>query len=853
LEVRSDGAVPRNDPASFRPPADFSILLKRFFSTLLDTITSPVFFKDTEGRYVGCNDAFVEYLGLPREQIIGHSVYDVAPCELADVYRRKDQELFDHPGIQVYESRVRYADGSLRDVIFRKATLQDEEGRVIGLAGEIFDITNRKHRIVADNTFDWEFWLDPNGRFEYCSPSCERITGHSRDEFMDDPDLLLRIIHPDDLPGFLAHRHEVEDGIHRNAKEIQFRLIHTDGSLRWIGHVCQPVFDGEERFLGNRGSNREITDQKVAEQERDGLLSLLRAVIDNIDTGLILSAADGQVLEMNPAARRMCGYQSMIQAKRHPAEAEATWELLTSSGATLAPKEWPRMKTLRGETFQNWELRIRKKSDGSEWIASFGGAPIRDPQERVAFSVVTIRDVTQRRRAHEELERKVRERTLELARFNRTLQAIVECNQAIIRARSEQDLIREFCRISMRVEGVDLAWVGLAEDDEAKSIRIAAAIGFHQREISRLRISWADDELGQGPAATAIRTGRVCIQASSPADPSLEVSREENLQLGFGASIALPLQSEGHPFGALVLCSARPEIFDVPQIQLLQELANNLSIGIASLRTQKERDRALQTAESRAEQLRAMSLELAQSEQRERRRLAQVLHDDLQQLLVGATFNLEALKGKVHSKTALAALEQLSETITESLGVSRAMTLELSPPAFYEKGLSAGLEWLGSQMHKKHGLKVAIEIIGSVEDIAEQIRMFLFEAVRELLLNVVKHARTDHARVRVRPLGKDEIEITVTDKGVGFDPAGTEGLKTSGFGLFNIREKLRFLRGRMKIESAPERGSRFTLVVPFAGWQEERLDASLKGRNNKSRQKATDEGVTDDHQDPDRR
>jgi signal transduction histidine kinase len=160
--------------------------------------------------------------------------------------------------------------------------------------------------------------------------------------------------------------------------------------------------------------------------------------------------------------------------------------------------------------------------------------------------------------------------------------------------------------------------------------------------------------------------------------------------------------------------------------------------------------------------------------------------------------------------------------------------LELSPPVFYEKGLSAGLEWLGSQMHKKHGLKVAIEVIGDVESIAEQIRFFLFDSVRELLLNIVKHAKVDQARIRVRPLGEEELEVTVTDKGVGFDTTRIDDLESAAFGLFNIREKLRFLRGRMKIESAPDRGSRFTLVVPSTGWQESGNESSWKTRNPES-------------------
>jgi PAS domain S-box-containing protein len=117
---------------------------ERFLQRLIETISNPIFYKDQNGRYTGCNTAFLEYIGLPREKVIGKSVYDISPKELADIYSAKDRELFTSPGIQNYEAKVRYADGTLRDVIFNKTTLTDSEGHLEGLVGVIIDITDRK-------------------------------------------------------------------------------------------------------------------------------------------------------------------------------------------------------------------------------------------------------------------------------------------------------------------------------------------------------------------------------------------------------------------------------------------------------------------------------------------------------------------------------------------------------------------------------------------------------------------------------------------------------------------------------------------------------------------------------------
>jgi PAS domain S-box-containing protein len=121
-----------------------------------------------------------------------------------------------------------------------------------------------KYRTVADNTYNWEWWRDPEGNFVYVSPSCLRITGHAADEFMADTGLLLRIMHPDDRPSFASHLAEVEERM--TAGEIEFRILRPDGSARWLAHACQPVFDEHGHVLGRRGSNRDITERKRAEE-----------------------------------------------------------------------------------------------------------------------------------------------------------------------------------------------------------------------------------------------------------------------------------------------------------------------------------------------------------------------------------------------------------------------------------------------------------------------------------------------------------------------------------------------------------------------------------------------------------
>jgi PAS domain S-box-containing protein len=129
-------------------------------------------------------------------------------------------------------------------------------------------------RTIADFTYDWEYWLGPDGRYYYNSPSCERITGHQVEDFFLDPDLLEKITHVEDRPKIAGHLHdERESG---EPHHLDFRILTKDGEERWIAHVCQPVYSPTGRNLGRRASNRDVTRQKQAEEEKAKLESQMR-------------------------------------------------------------------------------------------------------------------------------------------------------------------------------------------------------------------------------------------------------------------------------------------------------------------------------------------------------------------------------------------------------------------------------------------------------------------------------------------------------------------------------------------------------------------------------------------------
>jgi PAS domain S-box-containing protein len=133
-------------------------------------------------------------------------------------------------------------------------------------AGDALRQSEEKFRTLVDWTYDWENWIDPQGNIVYTSPSCERITGYSPDEFINNPDLIVQIVHPDDRDDYEEHHHIVHDEA-AGVNKIEYRIIGRGGEEHWIEHVCRPLFGADNRYLGRRISNRDITERKQTEKE----------------------------------------------------------------------------------------------------------------------------------------------------------------------------------------------------------------------------------------------------------------------------------------------------------------------------------------------------------------------------------------------------------------------------------------------------------------------------------------------------------------------------------------------------------------------------------------------------------
>ena len=210
----------------------------------------------------------------------------------------------------------------------------------------------------------------------------------------------------------------------------------------------------------------------------------------------------------------------------------------------------------------------------------------------------------------------------------------------------------------------------------------------------------------------------------------------------------------------------------------------------------------------RTAQLRAMTAKLIAAEETERERIGHILHEDLQQILVWLRYAIETPSKGVSREARRA---QLVDIVDKAIERTRSLSADLLPPMLAGETLREGLVRLAGDMQQKCGLAVQLKVSPAAEPSSEALRMFICRAVRELLLNIVKHAECRTAHVTVGRSGGDWIRVTLRDRGRGFD---SKGIRPAGLGLFRIRERTVHFGGDMQVASIPGGGTRITLLLP---------------------------------------
>jgi PAS domain S-box-containing protein len=548
--------------------------------------------------------------------------------------------------------------------------------------------------------------------------------------------------------------------------------------LRRMGEALQKARDEldtrvrertAELAKANKALQAEITERVRAEEALRIAAQQWRTTFDAITDGVCLTDAEGRILRCNMAMKNLLGklFSEII--------GRTCWELMHGTSEPIEGCPLVRIReTRRRETLV---LPI-----GDRW---FRGAadPMLDEDGRLIGAVHIMTDITERvraeealRKAQEELEMRVQERTAELATANEALQA-----EIAERMRAEEELRdREATARALLNAPIETA---ILLDGSGTILAL--------NETAAKNLEKSGDEL----------VG-LCVYDFFPT----ALAKSRKAQVGKVLRSGSPVRFEDERGGRSFDHSLYP-IFDA------QGEVARIAVYVRDITPRKQAEKQIRTYQER---LRSLASQLSLTEERERRRIALALHDRIGQTLALCKIKLGALRESASSTDLVGPLDEIHKLIEGIIRDTRSLTFELSSPILYELGLEAAVEWLAEQIQDQHGILSNFEDDRQPKPLDDDVRVLLFQAVRELLVNVVKHAQARNVKVSMRRDGSD-MRLTVEDDGVGFYavPIGSRWSRSEGFGLFSIRERLDYLGGHLEVESESGHGTRATLVAPL--------------------------------------
>jgi PAS domain S-box-containing protein len=655
--------------------------------------------------------------------------------------------------------------------------------------------TKQELQAILEHAPDVIVKFDRQARHLFISPAVERLTGIPREVFLG-----KTLRETGLLPEYDEGWDKAFDAVLRTGQPQEVELGIKTPSPQYYQARLVPETRADGYVEAIVMVARDVTEQKLAEDALGLRVELLRMAEEAGRVGCYVWEFATGCARVSPIYLNVMGLPDNMlilpieawRARVHPDDLAGTLEYLQQEFAQQAPYATSVYRVVYPDGTVHWIEARGKVSYDAE------GHPLR--------MIGVNLDITEHKQAEAALEHR-----------NQRLAILSEVAGRLLANDNPRAVVRSLCEKVMAHLDCQ-AFLYYLEDPKSGRLQLEASAGLPE-ELAQ-KIAWLDS-----PAVFEDSRASCCERAGPHLEePPVEV-RTELAAEGFKTLVCHPLVIAGHARGAICFGSRVKEAFAEDESAMMQAVADHVAIAIerAGLLESLEQQVAQRTAvaEHRAQQLRRLTAEITQSEERERRRLAHVLHDHLLQMLAATRLKTTLLRRRPLDDRQTQLLGDIDDLLSECLSEARSITEELSPPVLYDGGLEAGLLWLARRLREKHELEVLLAMDPEAGCIDQSLQILLFQVIRELLRNIVRHAQVASAEITVTR-GREHVRVEVRDNGLGFDPTRLEQQANgSGFGLFSIRERLEMIGGRMEINSEPGHGTRVVLLAPLEASQPE--------------------------------
>ncbi len=524
----------------------------------------PVFIITPQGVILDANQAFADQFNKKPEEFFGLNVFDFLPPEVGAERLKMLQKAVSTSKALTFDDKNNGR--HLRSTIYPYTSPEGIVDLLLIFAQDITDIEllltkeqlfNKQIINAIPGTF---YVVDADGKFLVWNDQLRHSGIGKTDEEMAET-YAGESIHPEDRAKVLEQMKEI---INNDTELIdEFRVLRNGGSaIEWRLMTGKRItIDGSPCVIG---VGIDITERKIADEALQKSEKRFRTLFNSQSAiQALLDPDTGKVLDVNQKAVDWYGWS-----------AEELKQMYAGDINSLSPEAVIQSLQTVEAKHHNKFIGRHRRADGSIRDVEIYRNEI-ELDGKAVIHVIT-HDITERREAEEELERK-----------NRALLLKDYSNHALLHAQDEDALLQDICNIIVEAGGYRIAWVGYANDNHGKRIRPIAQAGFEEGHLETLRISWADDQYGNGPAGFAIRTGKPYIFLNIHENPELDLWQHEAVKRGYASILSLPLSVEDKVIGALTVYSELPDAFNGAEKTQLISIAENLAFGIRMLRKRK--------------------------------------------------------------------------------------------------------------------------------------------------------------------------------------------------------------------------------------------------------------------------